>query len=415
MTKVLLRIIERHADEAAFLWESRERACRSPLHDVASLTELDRRLDANLEGLVLAGEAGLGAAVDAAARGGAAELFPALHVAAELGDRMALARLLLAAERKVGGERAAASALAWLSPARARTILPELLAPECPPSLQSVGIAAHVARGEDPGDALERALHAPDAGLRGRAARAVGQLARRDLLPLVSAEGRSAGGDAGAWAAWAAVLLGEEACLPRLWEASAEGGRVAQAACDLAARTADAAEVMARIQALSGAPATLPAALAGAAARGDSACIPWVLDVVEQDPSLSRRGLWVFATITGARLEPPVAVRAPTIDPSDASLARAAADPFEDLPSPDASALRALWEELRPRFPAGERRLGGRGVEPGWVEACLRTAPQPWRESAAIERARGGRGAPFCVHAPGYEQSARLRSAGGTC
>lgn len=411
MTKMLTEMIERHADEAAFLWERRERACRSPVFDLDALIDVDRRLEANLEGLVIAAEVGLEKSMNAVPRGGAPELFTALHVAAELGDVMELARLLVTAQQKPGGERAAAMALAWLSPERARVVLGDLVAPECPPPLQGIGIAAHVARRQDPGEALQRALGSPDLALRGRAARAVGQLGRRDLLPFVRAEGQSGEGEAGVWAAWSAVLLGDASALPRLWAAAAEGGGAALAACDLAVRAVDAAEAVTRIQELSSSPVSLPAALAGAAARGDSACIQWVLDVPERDPALARRAMWVFATITGVRLEPPLAVREPTIDPSDAVVARSVVDPWEDLPSPDVAALRARWEEVRSRFPAGERRLGGRVVEPVWIEECLRTGLQPWRASAALERARAGRGGLFPVRAPGQAQAALLRAA----
>ncbi len=410
MNRILVEIVERHADEAAFLWERRERACRSPLFDLGALADIDRRLQANLEGLVIAGDVGLEKSLSAVTKGKAAELFTAVHVAAEVGDAMALARLLVAAEKQPGGERAAVSALAWLSPERAGSILDELMADECPPRLQRLGIATHATRRQDPGAKLERALRSPDVALRARAFRAVGQLGRRDLLPMMRAEAQSGDDEAGPWAAWSTVLLGDTSALPSLWRAAAESGPVAVAACDLAVRCVAAGEAAARLQALSQSPRSLPAALAGAAARGDSICIPWILDVVESEPTLSRHAMWVIATITGATLEPPLAVRVPTEDPPDDLVSRSVVDPWEDLPTPDSAALRSHWEQVRARFAPGERRLGGRAIEPAWIEHCLRTGVQPWRASAAVELLRAARGGGlFPVHAPARAQTAFLR------
>ncbi len=410
MTKILVEMIERHADEAAFLWERRERACRSPVFDLDALAEVDRRLEANLEGLVIAGEVGLEKSTSAVPRGGAPELFTALHVAAELGDVMELARLLVTAQQKPGGERAAVSALAWLSPERARVVLGDLLAPECPPPLQRIGIAAHVARRQDPGRPssarwalpISRCAGGPLARWvssgGGTSCRSCGQRGSpATARPPCGRRGRRCS---------SATRAPFRACgRPRRREATWQSPRAISAA-----RAVDAAEAATRIQELSRSPVSLPAALAGAAARGDSACIPFVLDVLEREPALARRAMWVFATITGVRLEPPLAVRAPTVDPSDALVARSVVDPWEDLPSPDAAALRARWEEVRSRFPAGERRLAGRVIDPVWIEECLRTGLQPWRASAALERARAGREGLFPVRAPGHAQAALLRA-----
>ena len=140
------RIIERHADEAAFLWDQRRRAVRSPVFDLPSLALLDQRLDANLEGLVVAGEAGLRACLASLKmRAGrstdqGSELFPALFTAAEIGDTMALARLLVAAGQHPRGEEAVISALGWLSAPSAARVLAELSAHECPPPLRRIAI-----------------------------------------------------------------------------------------------------------------------------------------------------------------------------------------------------------------------------------------------------------------------------------
>lgn len=408
MSRILVDIVERHADEAAFLWERRERASRSPLFDLAALAEVDKRLEANLDGLVIARNVGLEKSLRAAAMGAQGELFAAVYVAAELDDVMALARLLKEAEKQRDSARAVISALGWLSQSRAERILTELLAYECPPPLHRLGIAGHAARRLDPGARLDRALSSPDAALRAEAFRAVGRLGRRDLVPALRAEACFAE-EAEPWAAWSAVLLGDTSALPILWEAAESGGPTAIFACDLAARYGNPAEASARLEWLARSPRSLPVALAGAAALGDSTCISWVLDVIEGTPELSKRAAWVYATITGAALELPLAARVPSVDLSDERVARSVLDPYEDLPAPDSGALRVHWAQVQGGFTPGERWLGGRPIEPAWLVECLRTGVQPWRESAAMELMRTwDRKGLFPVHAPAREQTARL-------
>lgn len=56
--RILPAIIAEHAAEAAFLWETRCQAVVAPNYRLKDLVDLDERLQANLEGLHLAGEAG---------------------------------------------------------------------------------------------------------------------------------------------------------------------------------------------------------------------------------------------------------------------------------------------------------------------------------------------------------------------
>lgn len=414
--RIFLDVVERHADEAAFLWEQRERAARSPIFDRAELQGIDDRIEANLEGLALAGPDGLRIAMrafDRAARttlGPDGELFAASHLAVELADNVALARLLAFAQQAPRHERAFVSALSWLPAAHAERVVSELLAAECPPLLHRFGIAAREARREDPGAALDRALRSDDAELRAAACRAAGRLGRRDLLR----ELRLAAGDpadpARGWAAWAAVLLGDASFRDVLWAVAAqtaspaEDGSPAKAAslfdgaalsaCDLAARASAPTEAADLLAALAGSDQTLPVALAGAAARGDPASLGWVLDVIERVPALARRAAWVYATITGAKLESPLFVRAPSGVPSgvpaDSELAQHLGDPHRDVPQPALDALRAHWAAARPLFRDGERYLGGKPMDAAWLRECLRDGPQPWRASAALELQRAG-------------------------
>jgi hypothetical protein len=117
----------------------------------------------------------------------------------------------------------------------------------------------------------------------------------------------------------------------------------------------------------------------------------------------------VYASIAGVRAEPPLFVRSPAEEPSEATLASRAGDPHDDLPTPIGAELRAHWTVARSRFRDGQRYLAGRPVEPEWLGRCLREGLQPWRAAAAMELHLASAGRPsFPVLAPGPIQAALL-------
>jgi hypothetical protein len=181
------------------------------------------------------------------------------------------------------------------------------------------------------------------------------------------------------------VLLGDHGGLDALRAAASVDDEAGAAATDLAARVGAAVEIAEELAARAVSEAALPSALEGAAARGDPACISWVLDVIDRSPSLARRAAWVYATITGVKIEPPLFVRSPTPEPRESHIALHIGDPHDDLPTPIISELRANWAVTRSRFHDGQRYLGGRPLEPVWLHQCLRGGVQPWRAAAALE------------------------------
>lgn len=58
MDEIIIDIVSQHAEEAAFLWLLRDRAVYAPHYSLADLSELDDRVEAHLDGLRIAGDAG---------------------------------------------------------------------------------------------------------------------------------------------------------------------------------------------------------------------------------------------------------------------------------------------------------------------------------------------------------------------
>ncbi len=58
MPRILTHIVEQHAEEAAFLWLLRDKAVDAPHYARRHLARLDERVEAHVDGLRVAGEAG---------------------------------------------------------------------------------------------------------------------------------------------------------------------------------------------------------------------------------------------------------------------------------------------------------------------------------------------------------------------
>lgn len=406
-------VFEQHALEAAMLWSTRDAAARDAAHDLASLSNLDERVEANLDGLRLADNAGVACARAALDGGEDGEVFVATILAVERGDLRAVAHVLdLVGEDPALG-RGVVGALGWVGLEHVQRILAGLLDGRCPPSLHYLGIAACAAHRHDPGAALGYAAVAADPRLKACALAAAGELGRSDLLPELRAELGAADESCRFAAAWAGAILGDPAAARALSEIAAGGGEHAAAACDLAMRHADPASAPAFLEHLARDPRGRPAAIAGAAALGDPAAAPWLLELMQDPPSARGAGA-AFTAITGVDLagdklagKAPEGFRAgPSDDPADPDVAM---DPDESLPWPEAAALRGFWAREGGRFKRGTRYLLGQPMTPAWLHRVLRTGNQAIRAGVAVELClREPRRPLFAVRAPAFRQRREL-------
>ena len=275
---VLPDIVAHHAADAAFLWHLRDVAVRSPGFDLEDLRRLDDRVDAHLDGLRIAGKAGLELCKAALVEPDAGELFAATVLAIECADVRALAEVLAQGVRSPALARGIVSGLGWVPFAQARRYIDELLAADAPLDLHYFGIAGAAVHRHDPGAPLVHAISARDARLRARALRAAGELGRGDLLPDLRRELGSDDEACRFWASWSAALLGDPAAGDILWRFAVEGGCFAERACSLAVRLTDPVVACARVHELAETAGHVRVALVGAAALGDPALVPWVVD-----------------------------------------------------------------------------------------------------------------------------------------
>ncbi len=407
-SRPLPHIVSQHAEEAAFQWLLRAQAVHAPHYSLVDLARLDGMVEAHLDGLRVAGDAGWEICRRELAWEEAGEVFAAASLAygaADSARAAAVQEAILAAPDAAAG---LVSALGWLPWERAEPHARALLAAE-EPILRRAGLAAFAVHRQDPGAWLDEALRNAEPVVIPRALRAAGELGRRDALPRCRELAGADDPETTWWAAWAASLLGDPADAERLAAIAAAGGPRAEAAARVAARCLAPARAVAWQRELAAAPERRRLAAVAAGATGDPQLVPWLLEQAAVD-ELARPAGEAFALITGADLayldldrDAPDGFEAgPTEDPDDPDVAL---DPDEDLPWADPARLAAWWDEHRRDFRGGGRFLLGAAVEETSLRRALAAGTQRQRAAAALELVRRQPGRPlFEVRAPGHDQ-----------
>ena len=54
MRNVIIEVVHQHAEGASFLWSLRNKAAGSPNYTLHDFTQIDSRVEANLDGLIIA-------------------------------------------------------------------------------------------------------------------------------------------------------------------------------------------------------------------------------------------------------------------------------------------------------------------------------------------------------------------------
>lgn len=381
-------VISQHAEEAAFQWLLRSQAVHAPHYSLADLAKLDDRVEAHLDGLRVAGDAGWEVCRREQAWEEAGEVFAAAHLAFVSGrdDRIAaVCDAVLAAPATLPG---LVSALGWLDWERAQPHAHALLAAEAP-LLRRAGLAACAVHRQDPGPALDAALRDPDPAVAPRALRAAGELGRREALPRCLELCAADDPDTAYWAAWAAAVLGDRGAADHLVAIAAAGGRHAERACLAAARRLDPARAHDWRRQLAAPDGNPRLAVQAAGAIGDPQLVPWLIEQMAVD-DLARPAGEAFSLITGLDLayldldrDPPDDFAAgPTEDADDEDVAM---DPDEDLPWPDPERVAAWWSAHGRAFKTGERHLLGEVIREKGLQRVLGAGLQRQRAAAALE------------------------------
>ena len=402
-------VLSQHAENASFLWELRANAISAPHYSLADLAKLDLRVEANLEGLRIAGEAGWEVCNEALSTGESGAIFAAAVLAIESGTQQRLDAVLAAGAASPERSRALVSAMGWFTLQQAEPHIKRLLA--SPSSvLRRVGIAASAIHRRDPGPPLVDAISAANPLLKARALRAVGELGLNDLFSAVKRCVADQDDLCRFSAAWSVALLSaESSALSMLTSAAESALPYREEALQIAIRRIDAPAACGWHNRLAQDAKLIRTAILAAGAYGNPARVPWLMGQMKV-PELARVAGEAFTMITGVDIayqdldanKPADFEAGPTENPEDEDVEM---DPDENLPWPDPKLVARWWGQRQDEFQPGTRYLLGKPISAAWCQEILRTGRQRQRAAAALELAIRHPGKPlFNVAAPGFRQ-----------
>lgn len=405
-------IISQHSEEAAFLWLLRDAAVHQPHYDLRDLAELDDRVEAHIDGLRISGDPGWEICLQTLALEEAGEVFAAAVLAFESLDED---RMQFVVEAGIAGpdlSRGLVSAMGWLSLEQAAPLIDRMLSAELA-AVRRIGVAASAAHRRDPGPSLKKALFDDDLPLRARAAKAVGELGRVDLMPWLRDSLKTDEDSCRFYAAWSGTLLGQSDSLSVLRAFAVPGSTYGEEAVKVAAPRMDLPSAHAWQNELAHGPQTIRLAIICTGAMGDPASIPWLIAQME-NPELARIAGESFMMVTGADIayenlegkKPEGFEAGPTENPEDENVEM---DPDEDLPWPNIQLIEKWWGQHKIQYQNGTRVLMGKPIAQNHLQQVLRTGRQRQRAAAALEFAMLTPGRPlFEVRAPGFRQQQML-------
>ncbi|MFO0552207.1 MAG: HEAT repeat domain-containing protein [Polyangiaceae bacterium] len=382
-------IIERHAEEASELWVLRSRAVCAPHYFRRDIAKLDARIEANFEGLRVAGKAGERAAASLALdHPGAA--FARTVVALHAKDPASFAKVLDALDASPELATGVLGALAWVPLSVSSWATRALVHGRCPPILRRFGLATHIAHRSDPGPLLADSLTTSSAPLRSVALEGVGILGREDLLDDVKDDIASPHSGVRRAACWSAALLGDQDATQGLWEFADPDTTVGRGVLELALARSEPTVARGQLTAWSLEASTVRCAVAAAGILGSADGLDLIVQSLEV-PTLARIAGEAFSRVTGIKIDghlrgAPIeaARKGPTDDPADD---RVEADPDEALSWPNVEAVRKAHDEWRKQRPPGARLLLGAPLGLEQCDAALQSASQRVRFGVALERA----------------------------
>ncbi len=173
-------VVERHAEEAAFLWILRDDAVTCPQYGLDDLAKLDGRVDAQLDGLRIAGELGWRKLEQQLRWHEPGELFAAAVVALESGEHERILTVLDAITDYPCG-RAVVSAQGWLPYTQIRLLLDRYVVGSASELLREIAVAS-CAIHRQPHPTIDTGLSDDAPRVRARALRALGELGLADRL-----------------------------------------------------------------------------------------------------------------------------------------------------------------------------------------------------------------------------------------
>ena len=385
-------IYEQFVDEASFLWVLRSIAVEQPHYNVASLLELEQRIDAQLDGLMTAVEEAWEICLEALKLEGPGEVFTSTVIAFKSHD---IAKIQRAVEVGLGGDEAVKgliSALGWLPGKLVHSWIKRFFSSK-DLDHKYLALAACSVRRENPAEHLNQMLGRDDCKehekLYVRALRLIGEFKRQDLMPVLDEAAKSDSENIQFWSAWSAILLGNRAAVDQLEPFVFKNGPNQVKAIDIAFRVLPMERARKWITRLVNDKKQIRAAVKATGVLGDPHAVNWLIRIM-QDESVGKLSGEAFSLITSIDLEqnqlilenPPGIAPQPNDDVEDDDVSL---DEDENLPWPDAEKISKIWINEGKNFVSGQRYFMGQPIRPEYLNNMLDSAYQRQRHAAALE------------------------------
>ncbi|MBZ9810870.1 MULTISPECIES: HEAT repeat domain-containing protein [unclassified Mesorhizobium] len=276
--RIVPDVVRQHAEQAAFFWAQRDTLITDDPPDLHVIAGVDRRLEANLDGLRIAGPAAwpfiVAAYEDFPEKG---ELFLYAWMAFELNDGRRVVEAIEFGRQSQDDACGLVGALAWHKPETIATEVRDWIGAQ-DAFKRFLGVSACLGHDVDPKQMLARLVRDPDARVRAASLRLAGNLQRTDLVSELIAALNDAEERPRFWAAWALTELGSgDLASPELRKVAVGGGPAAMTALRAAAKAAPENDVRAWMGGLFKSPETAPLAVRGAGMLGDRNILHWLI------------------------------------------------------------------------------------------------------------------------------------------
>jgi len=280
-------IVRQHVEQAAFLWAQRDMLAAQEPPDEKVIAGIDRRLEANLDGVRVAGPAAwpfIIAAYDDFPETG--ELFLYGWTAIEQTDGRRILEAVELGRTRDDEARGLVGALAWHDAKAIGPLVRNWIASE-DEFKRYLAAAACLGHGVDPKDLLVRLVRDPDARVRATSLRLAGKVKRADLVREIAAALESQHEPVRLSSALALNDLGFAAqAKPELQKQVLANGPDALVALRAIVKVGPDKDVRAWMGGLLKSPDTAPLAVRGAGMLGDRTILNWLIHQM-RNPALA--------------------------------------------------------------------------------------------------------------------------------
>ncbi|ASJ76797.1 TIGR02270 family protein [Granulosicoccus antarcticus] len=409
MPHIIETVVYQHAENACALWWQWHLALDQPHYTLGDLTGIEKRINANMNGLRIAGKNALIQVQELADANDEGAIFVSALLAIQRGDISGFLTLAETDCVKPGGLAELSTALAWADHDQSQRIILQLLNSDRAEWL-ILGLQACVAHARNPGQHLYQCTRHSDSRVRATAFQAAANLGDKNILRTlpVSTPG---GPDEQFELARAFTFLGRYKEGQLMLEQLALGSsHVAPLATRLFLLSASSAISRDLLRTLNDRPERARDVVRGFGLLGEPTSMEWLIDQCHS-PMLGRLAGESITLITGVDLinndleladGPETAINALSDEPDDK---RVKLDEDDNLPWPDAPRISHWWENLSAQPINDKQYLCGHLRTSKSYQLMLRIGKQRQRTIAADIMALTNPGAPYCnTHLPTWRQ-----------